>query len=66
MRVDFAGHLDGDVIAIVATAQRPAKRIGLLLGAGLAIPSGPATLLALPRHHALLLHLLSQILRATA
>src|SRR5262249_37629219 len=50
------------VVAVVATAQRPAERIGLLLRArrsepaGLAVGTGP--------HHALLLHRLCEILRA--
>ena len=66
LRVDLARHLDGDVIAIVATAQRTAERVGLLLGTRLTVAPGPATGLALALPHALLLHLLCEVLRPTA
>ena len=54
LNVDFAGHLHGRVVAVIATAQGTAKRIGFLPSApwseppGLAVRSGA--------HHALLLH----------
>src|SRR5437660_6540421 len=60
--VDLARHLDGGVVAVIAPAQRPAERVGVLLRAwrpepaGLAVGAGP--------HHALLLHGLREVLRA--
>src|SRR5258708_17845632 len=66
LRVDLARHLDGGVVAVIASAQRAAERVGLLLSptrteaAGLAVVSGP---LVLPH---LLLKLLGKPLRAPA
>ena len=60
--VDLARHLDGDVVAIVATAQGPPERIGVVVGARLAGAAG------LPRPGPLavaLLHLLREVLRPT-
>src|SRR5438552_10003201 len=42
LHVDLARHLDGDVVAVIAPAQRPSERVGLLLGARLAELPGPA------------------------
>src|SRR5258708_2313592 len=64
--VDLARHLDGGVVAVVASAQRTAERVGVLLGArrtkatGLTVRAGS---LALPH---LLLKLLGKPLRALA
>src|SRR5688572_33430255 len=62
LHVDLARHLHGDVVAIVAPAQRPAERIGVIVGPRLTLPAG------LARAHALLslLHLLREALRAAA
>jgi hypothetical protein len=66
LHVDLARHLHGDIVAVVAPAQRPPERIGLLLGARLAEPSrlaGTRAHLALPL---LLLHRLRHALGAAA
>jgi hypothetical protein len=63
LHIDLARHLDGGIVAIIVAAQRPAERIGLLLGARLA----EAAAVALPRRFAeLVLHRLRQALRALA
>src|SRR5580704_8489802 len=62
LHVDVAGNFDRRVVAVFAPAQRPAERIGVLLGARRAEPSVAAgTALS----H-LLLHRLRQTLRALA
>src|SRR5450755_459208 len=61
--VDFARHLHGGVVAVVAPAQRPAQRIGLLLRARRAHAAGLAG--AGPLAH-LLLKLLGEALSALA
>ncbi len=63
LHVDFARHLDGGVVAVIAPAQRPAERIGLLLGTRLAETAGLAGAHT-HAHHALLLHLLGEVLSA--
>src|SRR5215831_1172939 len=40
LHVDLARHLDCGVVAVVAPAQGPAKRVGVLLGARRAEPAG--------------------------
>src|SRR5437660_8263888 len=63
--VDLARHLDGGVVAVIAPAQRPAERVGVLLGP---LPWAETTGLAvgpLPLAH-LLLELLRKALRALA
>src|SRR5207244_4173038 len=63
LRVDLARDLHGDVVAVVATAQRATERVGLLLGARLAEaaprPTGSGSHLPL-----LLLHRLGEVLGA--
>ena len=65
LHVDLSRHPDGCIVAVVAPAQRPAKRIGLVIGARLTHLSRPTGAGTLP-HHALLLHLLRQVLCASA
>src|SRR5262249_47228100 len=62
LRVDLTGHFDRNVVAVVAAAQRPAERVGLLLRARLAEPGGVAWARGL--HALLLLHRLREILGA--
>ena len=61
LHVDLARHLDRDVVAIVASAQRTAERIGVAVGARLAVAAGLA---GAARALLTLLHLLRQALRA--
>ncbi len=65
MGVDFARHLHGGVVAVIASAQRPAQRIGLLLRPRRAHASGLAATLPLALAH-LLLKLLGEALGALA
>src|SRR5215831_387121 len=64
LHVDLARHLDRGVVAVLAPAQGPPERVGLLLGArrpepvGLSVRAGT--------QHALLLHRLGEVLRAPA
>src|SRR5579862_4627118 len=60
LNVDLTRHFHRRVVAVLMPAQRPAKRIGILLGARLAEPADTAGTLALPH---LLLHRLRQRLR---
>src|SRR6476469_8661417 len=62
--VDLPRHLDRGVVAVVAPAQRPSKRVGFLLGTRRAEPPGLAV--GAGTHHALLLHRLGKVLGATA
>src|SRR6516225_8787093 len=63
LHVDLARHFYRRVVAVFAPAQRPAKRIGVLLRARLTEAAGPAG----PRTAAhLLLHRLRQALRTFA
>src|SRR5215471_19640496 len=64
LHVDLARHLDRGVVAVVAPAQGPAERVGLLLGAWRPEPAGPAVRAG--AQHALLLHRLGEVLRAPA
>src|SRR5262249_49294757 len=64
LHVDLAWHLDRGVVAVIAPAERPAERIGLLLGARRPEPAGLAV--EAGAHHALLLHRLGEILRTAA
>src|SRR5712692_4390478 len=64
LHVDLARHLDRGVVAVVAPAQRPAERIGLLLRPRRPEPAGPAV--GAGAHHALLLHRLREALGAAA
>src|SRR6478736_9817100 len=64
LHVNLARYLDRGVVAVIAPAQWPAKRIGLLLGARRSKPAGLAV--GTGAHHALLLHRLGEILRAPA
>src|SRR5215470_11923477 len=61
LHVDLARHLDGGVVAVVAAAQRPAERVGILVGARLPGAAGLTGARAL-----LLLHHLGEALRALA
>src|SRR5215831_812878 len=61
LHVDLARHLDRRVVAVVAPAQGPAERVGLLLGAWRPEPAVRAG-----TQHALLLHRLGEVLRAPA
>src|SRR5579884_1767329 len=61
LHVDLARHFDVVVVAVFAAAQRPAQRIGILVGALAAEAAEPTG--ALPH---LLLHGLRQRLRALA
>src|SRR5262249_3755451 len=63
LHVDLARYLHGDVVAVVAAAQRATERIGLLVGAWL---PHSARLAGSRTHHALLLHLLREVLRPAA
>src|SRR5215510_2974515 len=65
LHVDLARHLDRRVVAVVAPAQWPAERVGLVVGARLTHASAGLTG-AGARHHTLLLHLLRQVLGAAA
>src|SRR5262245_26165633 len=62
LHVDLARHLDGGVVAVVAPAQRPSERIGLLLRAR----RPGAARLAVGAGALLLLHHLRQALCALA
>src|SRR5215467_5825545 len=62
LRVDLARHLDRGVVAVLAPAQGPPERIGLLLGARPPEPAGLA-LRAGTQHALLLLHRLGEVLR---
>src|SRR5690242_4109486 len=62
LHIGLERHLDGRIVE-VAAAQRPAERIGLLVGARLALPARLSGPLVLPH---LLLQLLSEVLRALA
>src|SRR5205823_4567416 len=64
LHVDLARHLDRGVVAVVAPAQGPAERIGLLLRARRPEPAGPVVRPG--PLHALLLHRLGEVLRAPA
>src|SRR5262245_23868343 len=64
LHVDLARHLDRGVVAVVAPAQRPPERIGLLLSARRSEPAGLAV--EAGSHHALLLHRLGEVLRTPA
>src|SRR5215472_3005276 len=64
LHVDLARHLDRGVVAVVAPAQGPAERVGLLLGPWRPEPAGPAVRAG--AQHALLLHRLGEVLRAPA
>src|SRR5215813_14996432 len=64
LHVDLARHLDRRVVAVVAPAQGPAERVGLLLGAWRPEPAGLAVRAG--AQHALLLHRLGEVLRAPA
>src|SRR5215467_12997086 len=64
LHVNLAGHLDRGVVAIVAPAQGPAQRVGLLLGTSRPEPAGRAVRTG--TQHALLLHRLCEVLRAPA
>src|SRR5438477_587467 len=57
--IDLARHLHGDVVAVVAAAQRTAERVGLLLRARLAELAGPSR----ARDHLRLVALLQHRLR---
>src|SRR5262249_9109204 len=63
LHVDLARHLDGGVIAVVAAGQRPAERVGVLVGSGAAHASVRAR--ARTRAH-LFLHRLRQPLPAAS
>src|SRR5215510_14701206 len=65
LHVDLTRHLDRRVVAVVTPAQWPAERVGLVVGARLTHPAAGLTG-AGARHHALLLHLLCQVLGAAA
>ena len=54
LNVDFARHLYRGIIAIVATAQRTAQRVSLLLRARASKPTGLAV--GFGPYHPLLLH----------
>ena len=60
LHIDLARHLHRHVVAVVAPAQRPAERIGVVVGARL--PGAARLTRALP--WPALLHLLRQVLRA--
>src|SRR5262245_1932014 len=64
LHVDLAWHLDRRVVAVVAPAQGPAERIGILLGARPPEPTGLAVRAG--AQHALLLHRLGEVLRTPA
>ena len=64
LHVDLARDLDRRVVAVVAPAQGPAERVGLLLGARRPEPAGPAV--GAGGQHALLLHRLGEVLCAPA
>src|SRR5262249_7469088 len=62
LHVDLAWHLDRGVVAVVASAQGSAERVGILLGTRRPEPARPAV--GAGAQHALLLHGLGEVLRA--
>src|SRR5262249_57235500 len=64
LHIDLARHFHCHVVAVVTSTQWPAERVRLLVGARLPEPSGLTA--GARAHHALLLHLLGEVLRPAA
>src|SRR5258708_30779426 len=63
LHIDLARHLDRSIVAVVAPAQGPAERVGLLLGARQ--PEPAALAVRAGTQHPLLLHRLGERLRSS-